>query len=295
MSSPGFCSRRERRGPCREIRWGQASVPMRVALGQMTATADKDANLARMTAICAEAREAGADLVVLPEGAMVSFEPPRSLAPEAEPLDGPFVSGLAAAAQQNGLCVVAGVFETIPDSDRVYNTVVALGRDGLLIGRYRKIHLFDAFGHRESERIQAGEGQTLVFGLGGLRIGVETCYDVRFPELSGQLAAEGADAIVLPAAWVHGLLKESQWEVLVRARAIENTVYVAAAGQVGNGYSGSSMLVDPMGVAVARAGETEELVVGEMYRERVEAVRQKLPSRQHVRPDIYSRWALVPR
>src|SRR5919199_825949 len=118
---------------------GTSSKSMRVALGQMTPTADKDANLARMTAMCAEAREAGADLVVFPEGAMVSFDPLRSLAPDAEPLDGPFVGALARSARQNGLCVVAGVFESIPSSDRVYNTVVALGADGQLLGRYRKI------------------------------------------------------------------------------------------------------------------------------------------------------------
>ena len=225
----------------------------------------------------------GAELVLFPEGSMVSFEPLRSLAPDGEPLDGPFVDGLARAARENGLTVVAGIFESVPGSERVYNTIVALGADGVLLGCYRKIHLFDAFGH------------TLVFRQNDLSFGVQTCYDVRFPELSGRLAGEGADAILLPAAWVHGLLKESQWEVLVRARAIENTVYVAAADQVGAGYSGSSMLVDPMGVAVARGGETEQVIAGEIDPQRVQAVRQKLPSRKHVRPDVYRRWALVAR
>jgi deaminated glutathione amidase len=268
---------------------------MRVALGQFTASLDKTANLARMAGMAGEAGAAGAELVVFPEGAMVSFEPPRSLAPDAEPLDGPFLAGLAEAARANRVAVVAGVFESIPGSDRVYNTVVALGSEGDLLGCYRKIHLFDAFGHRESDRIEAGGGETLIFRLGGLTFGVETCYDVRFSELSSQLAAQGADVILLPAAWVSGLLKESHWEILVRARAIENTLYVAAAGQVGTGYSGSSMLVDPMGVPVARAGETERMITGEVERERVEAVRRKLPSREHVRPDIYRRWALVAR
>jgi predicted amidohydrolase len=268
---------------------------MRIALGQFHASLDKNANLARMAAMAGEARAAAAQLVLFPEGAMVSFEPVRNLAPEAEPLDGPFVAGLAEAARANRVAVVAGLFESIAGSDRVYNTVVALGADGELIGSYRKIHLFDAFGHRESERIEPGAGDTLIFRLGDLTFGVETCYDVRFPELSTQLAGQGADVILLPAAWVFGLLKESHWEILVRARAIENTVYLAAAGQVGQGYTGSSMLVDPMGVPAARAGETDELIFGEVERERVAAVRQKLPSRDHVRPDIYRRWALVPR
>lgn len=237
----------------------------------------------------------GAELVLFPEGAMVSFEPLRSLAPDAEPLDGPFVDGLAKAARENGLTVVAGIFESVPGSDRVYNTVVVLSADGSLLGCYRKIHLFDAFGHMESDRIEPGSGETLVFRQNDLSFGVETCYDVRFPELSSQLAAEGADVILLPAAWVHGLLKESQWEVLIRARAIENTVYLAAAGQVGAGYSGSSMVVDPMGVVVTRGGETEQVIAGDIDPERVQAVRLKVPSRKHIRPDVYRRWALVAR
>jgi predicted amidohydrolase len=268
---------------------------VRIALGQFGASADKAANLQRIVSMTREARAMGAELVLFPEGSMVSFEPLRSLAPDGEPLDGPFVDGLARAARENGLTVVAGIFESVPGSERVYNTIVALGADGVLLGCYRKIHLFDAFGHMESERIEPGSGDTLVFRQNDLSFGVQTCYDVRFPELSGRLAAEGADAILLPAAWVHGLLKESQWEVLVRARAIENTVYVAAADQVGAGYSGSSMLVDPMGVAVARGGETEQVIAGEIDPQRVQAVRQKLPSRKHVRPDVYRRWALVAR
>jgi predicted amidohydrolase len=268
---------------------------MRVALGQFNVSLDKIANLDWMKSTAGQARTSGAELVVFPEGAMVSFEPLRSLSPEAEPLDGPFVAGLADAARGNGIGIVAGIFESIPGSDRVYNTVVALGPEGELVGCYRKIHLFDAFGYRESERIEPGPGDTLVFRLGGLTFGVETCYDVRFPQLSAQLAAQGTDVILLPAAWVHGLLKESQWEILVRARAIENTLYVAAAGQVGKGYSGSSMLVDPMGVAVARAGERDQVIAGEVELERVHAVRRTLPSRDHIRPDVYRRWTPVAR
>jgi predicted amidohydrolase len=268
---------------------------MRIALGQFGASADKAANLRRMIGMVRQARSMAANLVVFPEGAMVNFDPDRSLGPVAEPLDGPFVEGLAGAARDNGLTVVAGLYETVPGSDRVHNTVVALAPDGTLLGFYRKIHLFDAFGYRESDRIQAGEGDTLVFRQGELTFGVETCYDVRFPELSRHLADRGAQVILLPAAWVHGLLKESHWQVLVRARAIENTLYVAAAGQVGAPYSGSSMLVDPMGIAVVAAGETDQLVAGDVDPERVEAVQRKLPSREHVRPDVYRRWQLVPR
>jgi predicted amidohydrolase len=117
---------------------------------------------------------------------------------------------------------------------------------------------------------------------------------VRFPEITRHLVQQGAELVVLPAGWVHGVLKELHWETLVKARAIENTVYVAAAGQVGGKYSGNSMLVDPMGVAVAAAAETEAVVIGEAYRDRVEEVRSKNPSLANMRPDIYERWSTSP-
>jgi len=233
--------------------------------------------------MAATAASAGDDLIVFPEGAMVHFgDPGELLATGAEPIDGMFVRSLRETARGNSIAMVFGMFEP-GDGTRVYNTVVALGRDGSVLGYYRKIHLFDAFGHRESDKIQPGPGSVLTFELGGLNLGVMTCYDVRFPELGRRLVDEGVEAIVLPAAWVHGLLKEDHWEVMVRARAIENAVYVLAAGQVGNIYSGSSMIVDPMGIAIARAGEEEELLRGEIHRKRVEEVRAKLPSLQHRR------------
>src|SRR5262249_19207997 len=144
--------------------------------------------------------------------------------------------------------------------------------------------------YRESDRVVAGGGDTLVFDCGGFRFGVLTCYDVRFPELARHLVGRGAGALLLPAAWVHGLLKESHWEILVRARAIVSTAYVAAAGLTGRPHTGSSMLVDPMGVPVVRAGEEEALLVGEVEPERLSSARRTNPSLAHVRPDVYARW-----
>lgn len=268
---------------------------MRIALGQFHATTDKAANLAKITAFAAQAASAGADLLVLPECAMASTtDPAEPLAHLAEPLDGPFVSTLSRLAHDRHLAVVAGMYEVLPasagSSDKAYNTVVALAPGGALLASYRKIHLFDAFGFRESDRMVPGDGATAVIEVGGLRCGLQTCYDVRFPEITRHLVDEGAELIVLPAAWAHGLLKEEQWDVLVRARAIENTCYVAACGQVGGRLSGRSMLVDPMGVAIAAAGEAEALVVGEADGERVRAVRARVPSLQHRRPDVYAGW-----
>jgi predicted amidohydrolase len=263
---------------------------MKVALAQIAAGPDKDANLRRLLDLAADAAAAGARLVLFPECSMAALPPDRGLAAVAEPLDGRFVTALAEAAGRHRLAVVAGMYESIPGEERVHNTAVALGPGGELLGAYRKVHLYDAFGYRESDRIRPGDGETLRFSLDGIGVGVQTCYDVRFPELSRHLAQRGAELILLPAAWVHGLLKESHWEVLVRARAIENTVYLAAAGLTGQPYAGSSMLVDPMGVPVARAGEAETLLVGQVDPERVRAVRRTNPSLENARADVYARW-----
>ena len=265
---------------------------MRIALGQFIVSREKEINGRRMEEFTAQAAGLGADVILFPEGAMADYDDNDKLSAVAEPLDGPFVRRLSVAARANRVIVVAGVHESIPGSERVYNTVVALGTDGALLGSYRKIHLYDSFGVKESNQIEPGDGRVLLFSVGDIVCGVETCYDVRFPELSRHLADEGAHVILLPAAWFHGLLKERHWDTLVRARAIENTVYVAAAGCVGGAYSGSSMLVDPMGVPIVMIGEVEGVVAGDVLLDRLQQVRQKLPSREHVRPDIYRAWQL---
>jgi predicted amidohydrolase len=267
---------------------------MRIALGQFGATPDKGKNVERMASFAAQAARGGAELVVFPEAAMVGAGPGADLTPFAEALDGPFVAALADAARRNGIAVVAGMFEP-GDGGRVYNTVVAVGADGSLLGSYRKIHLYDAFGDRESARIQPGDGPTMVFPLAGFKVGVMTCYELRFPEIARHLAERGAEVLLLPAAWVRGPAKELHWETLARARAIENTAYVAACGQVSDRYCGLSAIYDPMGIAVVSGGETEELVVGDVSRERLETVRAKNPSLAMRRPDVYATWEPVRR
>jgi predicted amidohydrolase len=136
----------------------------------------------------------------------------------------------------------------IPRDPRPFNTVVALPPDGRLIGSYRKLHLYDAFGFAESELFPPGQhGPPLVFEASGLARGVMTCYDLRFPEIARALVDARADVLLVPSAWVAGPAKEDHWMTLLRARAIENTTYVVAAGQTGPSYVGHSVVVDPMG------------------------------------------------
>ncbi|MGH7921685.1 MAG: carbon-nitrogen hydrolase family protein [Candidatus Dormibacteraceae bacterium] len=257
---------------------------MRVALSQMEAGIDKAANLAEISAATGRAAGAGAQLIVFPEAAMLysrDLDARQLLA--AERLDGPFGRRLAGLAAEHRIVIVCGVFEQAA-GESVYNTVVVYGADGRRLGEYRKIHLFDAFDRRESDLVEAGEGDLLSFSVQGLTFGVMNAYDVRFPELARELVVDrGAQVLLLPAAWVRGALKEDHWEVLVRARAIENTVYVLAADQVGQECCGSSMIVDPMGVPLARGGETAQLVLGEVSAERVREVRKTNPSLENRR------------
>jgi predicted amidohydrolase len=265
---------------------------MRVAVAQVRSGEDKVANLARLKAAVVEAAEVGAELVVCPEGAMHDFGPPEfPLAPVAEPLDGPFVSGLAEVARAQSVTVVAGMFEPVEgDASRAYNTVVAVGPGGDLLGRYRKQHLYDALGWVESDRLVAGDaGELLVVPCGEMTLGVMTCYDLRFPEISRALVDAGATLIAVPAAWVAGPAKETQWATLVAARAIENVCYVAAAGQPPPTYAGCSRIVDPMGAALASLAEVAGVAVADVSAERVETCRARMPSLAN------RRWSVVPK
>lgn len=224
---------------------------------------------------------------------MVDFgKPDTPLAPLAEPLDGPFVQGLSRLARELGTALVAGMFETCPaEPSRPYNTLVALGADGEVCGSYRKQHLYDAFGYRESDRLSPGdpaEGPTVI-RIAGHGVGLLTCYDLRFPELSRLSADGGAELLAVPAAWMRGPAKEDHWTTLLRARAIENTCYVAGAAQNGRHYCGRSMLVDPFGITVAGLGEQDGFCVGEVSADRVAEVRRTNPTLAH------RRYRVVPR
>ncbi len=264
---------------------------MRVALGQIPISSDPQVNLGRVRAAAEAAASQGAGLAVFPEGTQARFS--ADLRALAEPLDGPFCLGLADAARSAGLAIAAGVFEPAPDG-RVFNTTVGFDTDGSLVAVYRKIHLFDALGHRESDSVAPGD-EVVIASMGGLRVGFMTCYDVRFPELARALAAGGADLLVLPAAWAAGTFKEEHWVTLVRARAIENTIWLAAAGQVPDPAEpqtraptgiGRSMLVDPMGTVRIDLGPAEGLGVGDVDTEQTARVRAALPSLANRRDDV---------
>ena len=216
------------------------------------------------------------DLVVLPEAFARDFgEAGSDLSEFAEPLDGAFATELADVAAHHNTTVVAGMFETSEHADRPYNTLLVRGA---ATASYRKIHLYDSFGYQESKALTAGTLAPVLVDVAGLRLGLMTCYDLRFPELARVLVDHGAEVLVVPAAWVAGPRKVEHWRTLVRARAIENTVFVVAAAQPAPRYSGHSLVVDPLGDVLAEAGDDAAVLRATLDRSVLEEARRTNPS-----------------
>lgn len=263
-------------------------LALRAAAVQLAPADDLAENRRAAAAAIARAADAGAGLVVLPEYAQFFDRELAARAPDAaEALDGPFVTALQEAAGRHGTVAVAGLLER--GEPGVRNTVVAVDGSGILAA-YRKVHLYDAFGMRESDWLIAGRtDQSPVFTAGGLRCGLQTCYDLRFPESSRVLVDAGAEVLVVPAEWVRGPQKEHHWRTLLTARAIENTVHVVAADHAPPVGAGCSMILDPMGVTLASLGEQHGIAIADLDPERTAAVRRSNPSLEN------RRFRVVPR
>ena len=249
-----------------------AAPTLRVALVQQAAALEPAVNRERLAGLT----PAGTDLVVFPEAFARDFgEAGSDVSAYAEPLDGPFGSEVARVAAERATTVVAGMFEPGADPGRPFNTLVVRGA---VAASYRKIHLYDSFGYRESDRLTAGSLEPVVVEVGGFAVGLMTCYDLRFPELARRLVDLGAEVLVVPAAWVAGPRKVEHWRTLARARAVENTVFVVAAGQPGPRYSGHSLVVDPLGDVLAEAGDGDEVLEATLERAALDEARRTNPS-----------------
>lgn len=257
---------------------------MRVALAQILSGTDPAANLRLVREYAQRAADAGAGLVVFPEATMCRFGVP--LGPVAEPVDGPWADGVREIAADAGITVVAGMF--VPSGDgRVTNTLIAVGpgKPNEPDARYDKIHLYDAFGFAESRTVAPGR-QPVVIEMDGVPVGLTLCYDIRFPALYTELADRGAQLIVVCASWGAGPGKLDQWTLLARARALDSTSFVIAAGQADPGDTlggstaptgvGGSLVASPLGEVVASAGSQPELVVADIDLEEVAKARDSI-------------------
>lgn len=257
---------------------------LRVALAQLIATTEPEANLALIAEAAGRAAAQSVDLLVLPEATMCSFV--RSSGEVAEPLDGPWAGAVREIAATHRLTIVAGMFTTTT-TERVRNTLLVTGAAET---SYDKIHLFDALGFAESRRIEPGAGP-VTFDLAGFRAGLATCYDVRFPALFTALARRGAQLIVVPASWASGPGKVHQWRTLVTARAMDSTSFVIGVNQaappgatpgspVGVGHS---LVVDPFGTVLLELGDDPELQIVDLDLSQVAGARERLPVIAHAR------------
>jgi len=252
---------------------------MRIALAQILSGTDPAANLDLVAEHTARAAEAGADLVLFPEATMCRFGVP--LAPVAQPLDGPWATAVRDIAARSGIVVIVGMF-CPTDDGRVTNTLLATGPS--VAAHYHKIHLYDAFGFTESRTVAPGF-DPVVIDVGGVGVGLSTCYDIRFPELHAELARRGAQVLTVHASWASGPHKLEQWTLLSQARALDTTSVVAAVDQAYPGDKlakagptgvGGSLVSSPIGAVIAQAGAAPELLVVDVDLDSVQQARRSI-------------------
>jgi predicted amidohydrolase len=258
---------------------------MKLSLAQLGAGTDKARNLALVAEHARAAADAGADLVAFPEFSMYDKKAvDHTFSVAAEPLDGAFVGGIRALALELALTIVVGVVERNEAGERPYNTLVAIDPSGSLVARYRKVHLFDSFGFRESDSITASDNlQPVVFAVGDITVGLMTCYDLRFPELARALADAGAQLMLACSSWVPGDGKAEQWKVLARARAIENACFFGAVSQIPPISIGRSLVVDPMGGVLGELDETSGIATFDIRASEIAEARTTNPALEHRR------------
>jgi predicted amidohydrolase len=270
---------------------------VRVAAVQLNTTADQAANLAVADRLARAAAADGARLIVLPEK-WTAIGSDEQLRAAAEPLDGPSIRWARALARELGIDLLAGsILERLEGQERLANTSVHVDPSGEVRAAYRKLHMFDVEvdgrTYRESELEQPGDEIVTSETADGTELGLSICYDLRFPELYRILAVRGARVFTVPAAFTLATTRD-HWETLLRARAIENQVFVIAANQVGAHAAGQrsggrSMIVDPWGLVLAQAQDTEGYIVADLDLERQEEIRSRLPALANRRPEVY-RW-----
>ena len=269
---------------------------IKTALVQMKSSVNKEQNLAYSLELINEAAKNKARLICFPEFQM-AYSPleqkPEALHKIAEKINGNFISTLSYSAKQNKINVIATIYEIIntnKQNHKVFDTAIIINDLGKLQSVYRKVHLYDALGFKESKKLVAGNiierpTRTSVGNLGLL-----ICYDMRFPEISRILTVNGASILASPSAWVAGFMKQEHWEIMVKARAIENGVYVIAPNQVGNIYCGHSMVIDPFGSTLVDMGNREGIEIIEIDSSRIDTIRRTLPLLMNRRTDVYKNY-----
>ena len=268
----------------------------RTALVQMKSSVNKVQNLAYSLELINEAAKDKARLICFPEFQMAYSPPeqkPEALHKIAEKMNGNFVSTLSYSAKQNKINVIATIYEIIntnKQNHKVFDTAIIINDLGKLKSVYRKVHLYDALGFKESKKLVAGSIIERPTRTSVGNVGLLICYDMRFPEISRILTVNGANILASPSAWVAGVMKQEHWEIMVKARAIENGVYVIAPNQVGNIYCGHSMVIDPFGSTLVDMGNREGIEIIDIDSSRIDTIRRTLPLLMNRRTDVYKNY-----
>ena len=263
---------------------------MKVAIVQFQASTNKETNLRKIINYIIEAAKNKAVLVAFPEFMMFytdSSQTPKQLAEMAETIDGNFINSIANVAKENHIQVVGSFYEKSEKKNRVYDTSFVINKYGKVISTYRKIHLYDALGFRESDKMTSGSSITKPVKTSIGKIGMMICYDLRFPEMARSLAASGSEILIAPSAWVKGNMKEEHWITINKTRAIENGCYVIAPDHIGNIYCGRSIVVDPFGNILLDMKKKQGIGYADIKSSKVKQVRKVLPLLKNRRNDIY--------
>jgi predicted amidohydrolase len=264
---------------------------MRAAIVQFKASTNKETNLKKILNYISKAAQNKATLVAFPEFMMFytnSSQTPKQLASLAETISGNFVTTIANTAKENHIQVIGSFYEKSTKKNRVYDTSFVIDKSGKVISTYRKIHLYDALGFRESDKMISGSKIAKPVKTSVGKVGLMICYDLRFPEMSRSLAVAGSEVLVAPSAWVKGDMKEEHWLTINKTRAIENGCYVIAPDQVGNIYCGRSIVVDPYGKILLDMKKRQGIGYVNIDLKKIKQVRKVLPLLKNRRTDVYS-------
>ncbi|NWJ27922.1 carbon-nitrogen hydrolase family protein [Marine Group I thaumarchaeote] len=263
---------------------------MKAAVVQFKASTNKEDNLTKIISYISKAASKNAALCAFPEFMMFytsTSQTPKQLANLAETINGNFVTTIAKAVKENQIQVVGSFYEKSRKKDHVYDTSFLISKSGKVLSTYRKIHLYDALGFKESNKMISGSNITKPVKTSIGKIGMMICYDLRFPEMARSLATAGAEVLVIPSAWVKGNMKEEHWVTINKTRAIENGCYVIAPDQVGNIYCGRSLVVDPYGKILLDMKKKQGIGFVNIDLNKVKQTRKILPLLKNRRTDIY--------
>jgi deaminated glutathione amidase len=268
----------------------------RLALVQMQSSSDKNTNLSASIKYIKLAAKKSADLICFPEFQMAyspATQTQRDLFDLAEDIKGNFIGTLRKSAKEHNIATVATMYERVQSKRlnfRVSDTAAFISSNGLIKSVYRKLHLYDALGFKESIKLVSGNRIERPVKTSFGNFGLMICYDVRFPEMSRILTLMGAAILVMPSAWVSGIMKEEHWQIMTKSRAIENGVFIVAPNQIGNIYSGRSTVIDPFGAVLIDMGTEEGLATIEIDTSKIIRIRKALPLISNRRIDVYKSY-----